>query len=169
MRIVLQTAVITAAVVASFFVVWSFLQQPAAVPTETDRFAARESPVDSKKGPSRYMFNVTLHTPEEIGGMLRRAEELAGRELPVRPDAGIALVLHGPEIKLFTKQGYAANKALVDLARRLDGKGVIEIKMCQTAMRNLGVKAEDVPDFISFVPYAPDEIKRLEAEGYVYL
>ena len=115
------------------------------------------------------MFNISLHTAEEISGMLQRAEELAAQAPALRPQTGIALVLHGPEIRLFTKDSYRSNKALIDLARRLDSDGIVEIKMCQTAMRSLGVKEEDVADFVSFVPYAPDEIERLQAEGYVYL
>jgi uncharacterized protein len=117
----------------------------------------------------RYMFNVSLHTAEELRRMLARAEELAARGPASQSETGIALVLHGPEINLFTKQNYASNKMLVDLAERLDRNGVIEITMCQTAMRALGVTETDVPPFISFVPYAPEEIKRLQADGYVYL
>ncbi len=172
MRSTIRIAIITAtasAVLVALYTVWSSIRQPPPAAVVSNGFAARENPIDQKQPSGRYMFNVTLHTLDEIAGMLRRADELAAREPAVQPETGIALVLHGPEIKLFTKASYSTNKTLVDLAKRLDENGVIEVKMCQTAMRDLGVKEEDVPGFISFVPYAPDEIKRLEAEGYVYL
>jgi uncharacterized protein len=127
------------------------------------------APTQPAPASPRYMFNVSLHTAEELRGMLARAEELAAQQPVLRSETGIALVLHGPEIRLFTKQHYATNKALVDLAERLDKNGVIDITMCQTAMRELGVKETDVPPFITFVPYAPEEIKRLQSEGFVYL
>jgi len=168
LRTALIVVVVLAAIVGSFGF-WWMMHTPVPEPVAPDRFAARENPVDGKRPSGRFMFNVTLHTPEEIQGMLQRAEELAARGQPVRPETGIALVLHGPEIRLFTKQSYEANRALIELARRLDREGIIEIKMCRTAMRDLRVNESDVPDFIGFVPYAPDEIKRLEGEGYVYL
>ena len=117
----------------------------------------------------RYMFNITLHTTEEINGMLRRAEQLAKASPAFDFHTGIALVLHGREIGFFAKRNYDRYKPIVDLARRLDEEGVVEIKMCQTAKRDLGVKDDDVPDFIELVPYAPEEIKRLERAGYIYL
>ena len=160
---------IIAFVSAVIYAGWMSLRQADETTIVVNRFAAKENPIEKSPASGRYMFNVTLHTPEEIQGMLQRADELAAKEQPVRPETGIALVLHGPEIQLFTKQNYEANRSLIELARRLDRAGIIEIKMCRTAMRNLQVKESDVPDFIGFVPYAPDEIKRLEAEGYVYL
>ncbi|OGI52816.1 MAG: hypothetical protein A2809_02035 [Candidatus Muproteobacteria bacterium RIFCSPHIGHO2_01_FULL_61_200] len=82
---------------------------------------------------------------------------------------GIALVLHGPEIEIFAKRNYSRFQRTVDQAARLDAEHIIEIKMCRTEMRNRGIKEEDVPAFIEFVPYGPDEEERLRREGYVYL
>ncbi len=117
----------------------------------------------------RYLFNITLHTPEEIQAMLRRAEQLSKRTPALDFHTGIALVLHGPEMEIFAKKNYERYKTIVDLARRLDQDGVIKVKMCQAGMQARGIKEQDVPAFIELVPYGPDEIKRLEREGYVYL
>jgi len=161
--------VIAAAAVMGLVGLWWVFNSPDPEPAVTSQSATRESPVHGTRPTGRYMFNVTLHTPQEIYGMLHRAEELAAQGKTVQSDTGIALVLHGPEIQLFTKKNYEANRSLIELARRLDHEGIIEIKMCRTAMRDLDVKESDVFSFVSFVPYAPDEIKRLEADGYVYL
>ncbi|HSW53154.1 MAG TPA: DsrE family protein [Sulfuricaulis sp.] len=117
----------------------------------------------------RYLFSVTLHTPEEIAGLLTRAEELAKTRRPDSRHTGIALVLHGPEIEIFTKKNYARFRETVDLAARLNDGHVVEIKMCRTEMKRLGIGEEDIPAFIELVPYGPDEEKRLQRNGYVYL
>lgn len=117
----------------------------------------------------RYLFNVTLHTPEEIAGLLARAEELAKTWRADSRHAGIALVLHGPEIEIFAKKNYQRFRKTVDQAARLDATRIIEVKMCRTEMKHLGIREEDIPDFIELVPYGPDEEMRLRRNGYVYL
>lgn len=116
----------------------------------------------------RYLFSITLHTPEEIAGLLARAEELAKTRRADNARTGIALVLHGPEIEMFAKKYYRRFRETVDQAARLDAERVIEVKMCRTEMKHLGIRDEDVPAFIEIVPYGPDEEKRLRQEGYVY-
>jgi intracellular sulfur oxidation DsrE/DsrF family protein len=115
------------------------------------------------------LLNVILHTPEEIGALLSRAEELARARPPAATDVGIALVLHGPEVEFFARPQYARYKTLVDRAQRLDAARIIEIKICQTEMKSRGLKAADIPEFIEPVPYGPDEIARLQRRGYIYL
>ena len=110
-----------------------------------------------------------MHTPLEIEGLLARAEQLARNTRPADRRAGIALVLHGPEVEIFARKNYAKYRHIVDRAARLDADGVIEIKMCQTEMRSRGIGNDDVPGFIEFVPYGPDEEERLQRRGYVYL
>jgi intracellular sulfur oxidation DsrE/DsrF family protein len=117
----------------------------------------------------RYLFNVTLHTPEEIAGLLTRAEELARTRRADSRRTGIALVLHGPEIEIFAKKNYPRFQKMVDQAARLDAGRIIEVKMCRTEMKHLGIREEDVPAFIELVPYGPDEEARLRRSGYVYL
>jgi hypothetical protein len=117
----------------------------------------------------RYLFSVTLHTPEEIAGLLTRAEELAKTRRSDSRDTGIALVLHGPEIEIFAKKNYARFRETVDRAARLSDGHIIEIKMCRTEMKRLGIGEKDIPAFIELVPYGPDEETRLRRNGYVYL
>jgi hypothetical protein len=117
----------------------------------------------------RYLFSVTLHTPEEIAGLLTRAEELAKTRHPDSRDSGIALVLHGPEIEIFAKRNYARFRETVDRAARLDAGRIVEMKICRTEMKRLGIGEEEIPGFIELVPYGPDEEKRLRRNGYVYL
>ncbi len=116
----------------------------------------------------RFLFNVSLHTPEEIAGMLTRAEELSKTLRTDSLGTGIALVLHGPEIEIFARKNYSKYRAMVDRATRLDAGKIIDVKICQTEMKNRGIRQEDLPAFIEVVPYGPDEEARLRREGYVY-
>ena len=127
------------------------------------------TPNDSAAPGARHLFRVTLHTPVEIEGLLTRAEQLARTTRPADRHDGIALVLHGPEVEIFVRKNYAKYRHIVDRAARLDADGVIEIKMCRTEMRSRDIRDEDVPKFIEFVPYGPDEEERLQRRGYVYL
>jgi len=121
-------------------------------------------------GPSgRYVFSVTLHTEQEIDGLLTRAEKLSNEVRVDEDHAGIALVLHGPEIELFAKQNYKKYQRLVDKAAKLDANQVIDIKICSTKMRELDLDEDDIPAFIEIVPYGPDEEQRLRREGYLDL
>jgi len=122
------------------------------------------------KQDGRYLFNIVLHTPEEIAGMLARAEQLAAAAPAGNPRAGIALVLHGPEIDIFARRNYGKFQPLVDLAARLDAANIIDVKMCVTEMQLRDIGKEDIPAFIDLVPFGPDEEERLRRRrGYVYL
>ena len=127
------------------------------------------TPNDSAAPGARPLFRVTLHTPVEFEGLLTRAEQLARTTRPADRHDGIALVLHGPEVEIFARKNYAKYRHIVDRAARLSAEGVIEVKMCQTEMRSRDIHDEDVPKFIEFVPYGPDEEDRLQRRGYVYL
>ncbi|MFV1992508.1 MAG: DsrE family protein [Acidiferrobacterales bacterium] len=122
----------------------------------------------------RYVIDVTLHTAEEIEALLTRAEELYesgnNKNNGVKyTRVGIALVLHGDEIKLFDKKYYKKYKKIVDKAAKLDANNVIEIKICNTKMRELGLEKKDMPPFAEIVPYGPDEVDDLVKKGYLYL
>jgi intracellular sulfur oxidation DsrE/DsrF family protein len=151
--------------------IWLAALAGTAIPTAT---LADDKPV-TPIGPSlqkngKYLFSVTLHTKAEIDSMLTRAETLAKTLLSgINNRTGIALVLHGPEIELFTKKNYGSNRQLVDKASRLDSSAVIDIKACRTTMGELKIKEKDLPNFIEIVPYGPDEEKRLLEQGYTYL
>ena len=126
----------------------------------------KSPPLPIKKG--KFMFSVTLHKREEIDSLLTRADSLSKTMRTNGNKSAIALILHGPEIKLFTRQNYEKNRDIIDKAARLDGENVIQVKVCKTKMRELGVKNEDLPSFMEIIPYAPDEEKKLLDQGYVY-
>lgn len=160
-RIILVVSGVAVLLAAAALVLWSTQNTPPTQPSF-------DSPSFVGEVPKRYVFNVVLHKAEEIDQLLHRAEELAGRK-PVTANAGIALVLHGPEIEFFRRGNYTLYKATVDRARRLKQAGVIEIKMCRTQMRALDIRESEIPDFVEIVPYGPSEIGRLKGLGYVSL
>ncbi|MDX5151354.1 MAG: DsrE family protein [Acidiferrobacterales bacterium] len=124
-------------------------------------------PLPIKKG--KFMFSVTLHKREEIDSLLTRAESLSKTMRTKGNKSAIALILHGPEIKLFTRKNYKKNRDIIEKAERLDEENVIQVKVCKTKMKELGIKDEDLPSFMEIIPYAPDEEKKLLDQGYVYL
>lgn len=101
--------------------------------------------------------------------MLTRAEELSKKLRADSLGTGIALVLHGPEIEIFSRKNYSQFRVIVDQAARLNAEKIIDVKICQTEMKNRGIRDEDLPAFIEVVPFGPDEETRLRRKGYVYL
>lgn len=120
-------------------------------------------------GNTRYLFNISDHSPEDLQALLSRAEEIRETHADGYDELEIVLVLHGPDINIFRQQNYSKHKPLVDLAARLDAFDIIDMRICETTMSSMGVERSEVPAFIESVPYAPDEIRRLADEGYINL
>lgn len=120
-------------------------------------------------GNTRYLFDVSDNSPEELQSLLSRAEEIRETHADGYDELEIVLVLHGPDINIFRQQNYSKHKSLVDLAARLDAFDIIDMRICETTMTRMGVERSEVPSFIESVPYAPTEIRRLIDEGYINL
>lgn len=152
--------------VATSFLLMIFLSSPIAIARDASVLKSFPAQNSSK----RILFSVTLHTEAEIESLLRRAELLSRKLKPHNKNhAGIALVLHGREIKMFDKKNYKRYRSIIDNAARLDANDILEIKVCKTLMDELNIKDEDMPSFVEIVPYGPDEEDRLITKGYTYL
>tara|TARA_R110000782_G_scaffold207855_1_gene296321 strand:+ start:605 stop:1156 length:552 start_codon:yes stop_codon:yes gene_type:complete len=116
-----------------------------------------------------YLFDITNHSIEELEALLVRAEEVSQAHPADFEDLEIVMIIHGPDIDLFTNQNYTENKQLIDLAARLDAYDVIDMQVCETTMSMRGVDREDIPSFIESVPYAPLEINQRLQDGYINL
>lgn len=158
--------------VAAWYVL-SLQSQGSVTPTTAPAALPEVGQVDDPAAGERLVFDVTVHTLEEMRELLSRAEHVS-RKHPVDPadsgeTAGIALVLHGPEIEFFANKNYEQYKEVVDLAARLDAYQVIDVKICRETMQDLGLESRDLPPFVEEVPYGPDEVERLRREGYTVL
>lgn len=115
----------------------------------------------------RQVYDITLHDPEQLTLLLKRLDAVTASPNAQHQTPQIALVLHGPEVAFFARRNYAEHRELVDLAAKLDAFQVIEVKVCETRMRGLGLEVEDMPAFVEPVPFGPAEVERLAEEGYV--
>jgi intracellular sulfur oxidation DsrE/DsrF family protein len=120
--------------------------------------------------PSKLQANIALHTLEELKQLLVQAEMIANDEAGSEYDTDkpISVVLHGEEIHAFVRSNYRNNKALVDLAARLDAFNVIEVKVCKRWMGANGIMESQLPPFIEPVPFGLGERERLQKAGYAY-
>ena len=112
----------------------------------------------------RQFLEVSPHDKDDLQTLLNTVEGAHNGGMP--PHDPIVVVLHGKEALAFVRSHYPQNKSLVDHTAQLDAYRLIDVRMCETWMTENGVKREDVPAFIDMVPYAPEEIKRLKANGY---
>jgi len=141
------------------------IQPPATVAVEGDSEDNRQFNI----GNTHYLFDVSNHSPAELEALLHRAEEIRETHATGYDNLDIVLILHGPDIDIFRQENYSKHKPLVDLAAKLDAFKIIDMKICETTMSNMDVQRSEVPAFIESVPYAPDEIRRLNEEGYINL
>ena len=79
---------------------------------------------------TRYLFDVSDHSPEDIEALLYRAEEIRETHAEGYDDLEIVLILHGPDINIFKQENYDKHKAIVDLAAKLDAFDIIDMKIC---------------------------------------
>lgn len=116
-----------------------------------------------------YLARIQLNTPEELLQALQRAEMLflQDRLLTQLPPA--AIVVHGPEVEVFFRDGYRKHKELADLAARLSAFGVVDVFVCETRMGVLGRDRSELYPFVGTVPFGPAEVDRLiSEERYLY-
>lgn len=121
-------------------------------------------PVNGFSDP-RTFLEVSPEGSDDLDALMTALEDYLEDGLPMTDP--VVIILHGSEANSFTSQGYAKNRMLVDRAARLSAYRLIDVRMCETWMSENNVEAADIPAFIDTVPYAPEEIERLEAEGYV--
>lgn len=118
----------------------------------------------------KYYFDVVHHSAEEFAALMARAHAIY-EQTPAdqRDRLSIVLVIHGPDIDFFRRDNYSEHQSLVDSAARLDAFGVFDFKVCARTAARRGISEDDVPDFVEFVPYGPDEIDELKDRGYMRL
>ena len=135
---------------------------------QEDSSAVESEARQPEAGAIRGVFDISVHSIEELEVLFDRAEELASRPRPVGGNDNVVLVLHGPEVEFFAISNYEKYRSIVDRAARLDAFHVVDVKICQTMMQNYGLAAEDIPAFIEQVPNGAVEVERLSREGYTY-
>ena len=135
------------------------------------RLTVDQLPPEHEKNqhPPGYVLDITVQNIEQLDAVLDRVDKLKGQFSPDQYGR-IAIVLHGLELNMFRKKNYSKYMSIVEKARELDQQNLIDIKACQTVMRNLQIDQSELPDFIEQVPLAPVEIDRLERKkGYTRL
>jgi intracellular sulfur oxidation DsrE/DsrF family protein len=120
-----------------------------------------------EQAPPRRVGDISVHSERELELLFDRVEELLDRPRSGSEEPLITLVLHGPEVAFFALENYHRHKQVVDRAAKLAALGAIDVAICQTQMRHLGIATDQVPSFLRQVPYGPGEVERLVREGYV--
>lgn len=163
----LRNLILLLAVLAAFWLAAETLLQgdrgqPAQAP------AGDIVPIPQQVEPDR-VVDISVHSVPELENLFERVEQLLGRPRSNEEAPLISLVLHGPEVEFFALKNYQQYKPIVDRAAKLAALGAVEISICQTRMRKLGIEPDGVPGFLNQVPFGPGEVERLLSEGYVYM
>lgn len=127
---------------------------------------AKAAGVQSVPLQSPSFAQLSQHSPEELSALLMRADDLA-RASNFSPVEPVTFVLHGDEINLFKRDNYGSNQNLVDLAARLDAFRVIDVRVCETWLRDNGVAASELPPFVETVPFGPGFQASLQRSGAI--
>lgn len=117
----------------------------------------------------QYVAKVELHTPEELKALFDRAENyLANHNNYNNKTSPIAVVLHGPEVRVFQRKNYDKFKMLVDQAARLDAYNIIDVRVCEIWMSADNASIGELPPFVETVPDGPKLERELLNDGYRY-
>ena len=101
-----------------------------------------------------YVARIELHTAEELMSVLTRSSELFDVAYQSQVST-VVFLLHGPEARIFFRESYHDNRALVDLAAKLTALKVVEIKVCETWMGSENLDRNQLLPFVGTVPYGP--------------
>ncbi|MEQ8857628.1 MAG: hypothetical protein RIC56_03190 [Pseudomonadales bacterium] len=129
--------------------------------------AGQTPPGGADQGPlrSRVYLQISPDGSEELEALFSTLEDsVAAGE--VQPDP-VVIVLHGPEALPFLRSNYRNNQMLVDRAAKLRAFERIDLRMCETWMRSNGVGRDQLLPFVNTIPLAPEEVRRLERDGYL--
>ena len=120
--------------------------------------------------PPGFLARLDLNQPAEVQAILRRIETYFDEHNGVLSDAPpVVMVLHGPEIAMFSRRNYSTYRPSMDLAAKLTALNVIDVRICETRMADEGLRKSDLLPFVGTVPFGPEEVSRLrEDEGFVY-
>lgn len=125
---------------------------------------------ENNYAPQKVVYDVSVSTPEAFDTILDRLSGLSVEYGADPFDASIIAVLHGPEMSFFDIREFDKHEELVRRAQSLTVGGVIELRMCQRAARNMGIEPEHVHGFIQLVTMGDAEIVRLQQEeDYAYM
>ncbi|MAT84660.1 MAG: hypothetical protein CMQ43_08960 [Gammaproteobacteria bacterium] len=113
---------------------------------------------------SRVYLQISPDGADELDELFAALEDSVAAD-EAQPDP-VVVVLHGSEASRFLRRNYLDNQPLVDRAAKLKAFDRIDLRMCETWMRRNGVVRDDLLPFIDTVPLAPEEVDRLEREGY---
>ena len=83
-------------------------------------------------------------------------------------DAYPAMVLHGPELRAFSREHYETYQPVVDRMAELARDGV-EFRMCNDALRAAGYKPDDMHGFVTVIASGFPEIALLQQQGFRYI
>lgn len=117
----------------------------------------------------RYLVPSNENSPTQVRSALLRAKDLLNEGLVGDGEPPIVFVLHGPEAAIFLKENYEKYREIVDLAAQLTAFNVVDVRVCQNRLGELGSRRADLVPFVGTVPNGGIEIKRLiEKEAYIY-
>lgn len=115
-----------------------------------------------------YVAQIQAHSSDEVNDILNRLEALFEKEDGYPSSQPLALILHGDEARAFLRSNYEENRALVDLAARLDAFNAIDVQICETWMAKESVSSDQLPAFVDTVPYGPAAESSLIDQGWEY-
>lgn len=131
--------------------------------------AGREGIAGLTSLPSGYLATVSPNQPSEVNAILHRAEDYFEENGMLSPLPPVVMVLHGPEIDMFSRVNYNYYHSAMDLAAKLTALDVIRVRVCETQMAEQGLDRGDLLPFVETVPFGPEEEARLRSEeDFVY-
>lgn len=114
------------------------------------------------------VFDWTLNSPEEANIAINFISNFirAYDEFNPMGEYSLAIVSHGPELKIFVKKHYEKYKNTVDRLNSMTKSYNLKIYICKSAAKVMGFKEDDFLPFVILVPSGVVQLAKLQEEGY---
>lgn len=107
-------------------------------------------------------IDIIPHSNDEIDLILETLESAIPEDNT--DTTPIVMMLHGDEADRFLRGSYSKYKDVIDQTAKLAAYNVIDVKVCETWMRQNNYTKADLFPFMNTVKFARSEIKRLKRE-----
>lgn len=120
------------------------------------------APLTAAESSNTYFFDAGWRTSAGVNAALDRIESIVGAD----PGAKVEVLVHGSDIRLFTRKKPNKNPYIVERGKQLSADGRVAFKVCEHALEFKSLKLDDRRAYFGTVHYVLGHIQALLRRGY---
>ena len=122
--------------------------------------------IEYNRRPAGVVIEIVSGDRTLLNSLLPELRDDIGRLRDKYPDLPIAIVSHGQEQFMLTKNNRSEANQVHKIVEQLSTRDEIEVHVCSTYASWFGVSENDFPDYVDVAPAGPVQINNYEELGY---